>query len=603
MAVEREVIPSWDTVLALSHVKRRAVKRRHSNDLVTTQDRIGREFLVTRRLSSSEGCGRNWASSWALERYPERSEDAGALSRFLRLVRRWAARLEGAGFGPRGRPGPESISACTRLVKRCGNALDEGVCTRALRPSERRRRHGAGGPGVMHCPEIAAELFAWLVDSIRNIKGRVPSFLLLDVAHGFGRALSQGHEQDKEHGIIPPHTALHLPKLDYCWLRRWRRLHHVTWRTVNLRFKCSRAVLMARLLVFCKNVLRVRFLHGILEPQGDLVFEGMDQKPLWFTAASQERTLALRGARKVAVKENVPMTRARFTAMTRCRWPTPPTDNKELGILFRAAGGGSRIRETLRVPPGVLLQFQERGSYRLSDVLEYFEWILDRSRIAAHAAKGCTLPAIQDHAGQEDGFEPREKAADCPALLGEVPLLDDGAHAAGRRVVYLLDWFAPHLDSHLDDLVHAAGHAILRIGGYLTGLVQVEDTHAHGPYSKEYKRQETEDAYDQLKVRPDRLPSTSRQTVMDRALLAWSHVDHESCSKGFVGNGIANALDGSEDGELTEDVTGFWQEMRMSEVREAVRVEVVEVVGHGRVSRFEDYFRLFEPYPAHAAMK
>ena len=48
--------------------------------------------------------------------------------------------------------------------------------------------------------------------------------------------------------------------------------------------------------------------------------------------------------------------------------------------LFRAASGGSRIRETLRVPPEVLLQFQEKSSYPLADVLAYVSWILDRSR-------------------------------------------------------------------------------------------------------------------------------------------------------------------------------------------------------------------------------
>jgi hypothetical protein len=172
---------------------------------------------------------------------------------------------------------------------------------------------------------------------------------------------------------------------------------------------------------------------------------------------------------------------------------------------------------------------------------------------------------------------------------------------ASRRVVYLLDWFAPHLDPRVDELIHGAGHAILRIGGHLTGLVQVEDTHAHAPYSKSYKRQETVDAYEQLQVRPDKLPSTSRQTVMDRALLAWSQVDHTSCSHGFVANGIANALDGSEDVELSEDIVGFWHELKMSEVREGVRAEVEKAVWGG-LSNFEDYHRILEPYPTHAAM-
>ena len=587
-----ERTPSWDAALALSHGHQEVAKRRRVSDLLTTQNRIAREYLVARRLSTDPRVGRNWAQTWAREQHPERCLSRKAEASFLRQVRRRAAGLTGveawAGDGLSGR--------------RYGSALDVGVCSRAVQPKDRRRRHGAGGPGVVRCPEIGAELFAWFVDSIRNIVGRVPSFLLLDVANGLARALSQGHEQDKEAGIVPPHEVLPLPKIDYNWLKRWRRMHHVTWRTVTLRFKCNRDTLRSRLLVFWKNVLRVRFLHDLLEPKGELVFEGMDQKPLWFTASSQERTLALRGARKVAVKENVPMTRARFTAMTRCRWPTPPSDGKELGILFRAAGGGARIRETLRVPPGVLLQFQEKGSYRLADVLTYFEWILDRSRVP------CRLPPASSHAAicdtrtesdviLGDAAAEVDTAGGSEAVGGGDPALSH----AGRRVVYLLDWFAPHLDPCIDELIHAAGHAILRIGGHLTGLVQVEDTHAHAPYSKCYKRQETMDAYEQLQVRPDKLPSTSRQTVMDRALLAWSQVDHTSCSHGFVANGIANALDGSEDADLSEDIVDFWHGLKMSEVREGVRAEVEEAVRCG-LSQFEDYHRILEPYLAHAAM-
>ena len=54
---------------------------------------------------------------------------------------------------------------------------------------------------------------------------------------------------------------------------------------------------------------------------------------------------------------------------------------------------------------------------------------------------------------------------------------DDSAPQFGRRVVYFLDCFAPHLDPSVDALINGAGHAVLRAGGHLTGLVQVEDTH------------------------------------------------------------------------------------------------------------------------------
>ena len=232
-------------------------------------------------------------------------------------------------------------------------------------------------------------------------------------------------------------------------------MHHISWRTVTLRFKCSRETLKARLLIFWKNMLRVRFLHRLLEPQGELVIEGMDQKPLWFTAASEEKTWALRGQRKVPVKENVPMTRMRFTAMTRCRWPTPPSDGRELGILFRASGGGSRIREHLDTPEGVLLQFQERGSYRLRDVLEYLDWILDRSRIPGG------LPAASSHEpildiGTESGGILSDEARQVDTADGSEAAVgrgDPASSRAGRRVVYLLDWFAPHLDRTVDDLI------------------------------------------------------------------------------------------------------------------------------------------------------
>ena len=104
-------------------------------------------------------------------------------------------------------------------------------------------------------------------------------------------------------------------------------------------------------------------------------------------------------------------------------------------------------------------------------------------------------------------------------------------------------------------------------------------------------------------MRPDKLPSTSRQTVMDRAAAAWGQVDHESCSRVVVSNGITNSLDGSEDAELTDGVVGFWHDLRMSEVRETVRAEVEQAVSQGQVSRFEEYHLLFEPYPAHAVLQ
>ena len=178
--------PSWTAALALSHGQQEIVKRRRFSDLITTQDRIAREYLVAKRLSTDPTVGRNWAQTWAREQHPERCLTRVAEASFMRQVRRRAAGI--TGFEP-----------CTgngMAGRRNGSALDVGVCSRAVQPKQRRRSQGAGGPGVVRCPAIGAELFAWFVDSIRNIAGRVPSFLLLDVASGFARALSQGHEED-----------------------------------------------------------------------------------------------------------------------------------------------------------------------------------------------------------------------------------------------------------------------------------------------------------------------------------------------------------------------------------------------------------------------
>ena len=257
------------------------------------------------------------------------------------------------------------------------------------------------------------------------------------------------------------------------------------------------------------------------------------------------------------------------------------------------------------------MQSQEKGSYRLPGVLAYIAWILDRSRIegatassqatgtsgsaedkgptsasscagSGHAAPAALVstsapspgkghgPALScASAGSSHAVPPplastsasSQDAGDTSAPsqgAGQTSDLkqEQGRTKLGKRVIYLLDWFAPHLDTQVDTLIHSAGHAVLRIGGHLTGLVQVEDTHAHGPMTKAYKKIETLEAHAQLELRPDKLPSTSRQTVMDRALGSWLIVNHESCSHGFDSNGIANKLGGSEDPLLTLEVRG-----------------------------------------------
>ena len=116
----------------------------------------------------------------------------------------------------------------------------------------------------------------------------------------------------------------------------------------------------------------------------------------------------------------------------------------------------------------------------------------------------------------------------------------------------------------------------------------------HSPMTMYYKRREVASAAKQLRIRPDKLPSTSRQTVMA--------VNHTHCSRGFVANGIANALDGSQDDELTPEVLPFWIDLDMPSVRRRIMAEVDEALSDGRVTRFEDYVALLEDYKYHKPM-
>ena len=142
-----------------------------------------------------------------------------------------------------------------------------------------------------------------------------------------------------------------------------------------------------------------------------------------------------------------------------------------------------------------------------------------------------------------------------------------------NTIVVVLDWFAPHLDEAVDDTIWAACNTPLKIGGGITPDVQTPDTHRHGPYTREYRELEATEAQEQLSLRPHQLPSSSRQTVMARAMTAWKAIDHDSGEQEWIENACLNALDGSEDGEIRSDLQSVWRELHMAECRENIKKE------------------------------
>ena len=149
-----------------------------------------------------------------MQHHAARYHGPDGLQKFLQNVRRYAQRIKKQPLSQ----GPDTPAASSQGLRGYGAALGMGVCTTAIKPCKRKRRYGAGGPGLMKCPEIGEELFASFVDSIRNIRGRMPSFLFLDVARCISKDLLQWRTHQKENGAVAPHARMNLLVLDYWWL-------------------------------------------------------------------------------------------------------------------------------------------------------------------------------------------------------------------------------------------------------------------------------------------------------------------------------------------------------------------------------------------------
>ena len=213
------------------------------------------------------------------------------------------------------------------------------------------------------------------------------------------------------------------------------------------------------------------------------------------------------------------------------------------------------MRKRLRLPADTLLQFAPKGSYQLANMLEYFEF----------------------------AFRPAPRPSD--------------------TLVFVLDWYAVHLDGEIDRKLHEMGHAVLRIGGGITGDVQVGDTHRHGPYTKAYRDREQDGAFRQQTLRPARMPEVSRRTVLDRAVGAWRDLDHSQGRREWVEDGFLNALDGSEDSALRRDLYPLWLSLGMPAERERIIREVEGQVQRGELTEWSQYPLLLEKYDDHEGLR
>ena len=502
-----------------------------------SQLQLGAEVLEARAVAKSQGRERGYLRDFVEERFEcrNRHDHRAAMNEARAAVRT----TEKANTGGKGWTSGRGLR---------GSKLKAVHTFRA--PRHLRKRAEGGGRKTLS-PELEDELWHFFVDTVNRTKARVGTELLTTQAEIIKEDLDEEWRLRVERGEVGPSETRRAVNINPGFITRWRRFYGITWRTCNLRYKVSRNKLTSRLETFWSNVIRLRAFHAKLFGDNKLRFQGFDQKPMYFNSILSKRTLARQGQRKVGIKENVAASRERFTLMTLCRsWKSDSVP--KLATLFRInAGTGARIRSRLRAKDNVLLQFAPKGSYNLDRTLDYIKWSVEPS--------------------------PHPSEAVC----------------------LLLDWFAPHLCPEVDELCDDLGHPNLKLGGGLTPFVQVEDTHAHQPLSREYKRLEQADAMRDLRMRPGKLPQTSRQVVYDRSDLAWRLLDHDAFAEGFKQVGITNALDGSDDHLLTSETLEFWRELDMPRVREQLIMEVDSEVDSGGLRDWSQWRELIEDYDAH----
>ena len=416
-------------------------------------------------------------------------------------------------------------------------------------PSHLRRRRKGAGP-MRKCPQLGEALWDWFVDIRHAVKARIRPGFLRKKAEALATSLVR---HMRARGVYDP-----MPRITRQWLVRWRRHYGVSLVLPGKRFKLSRARLAKRLKIMWMGNLRVRLL-ALATLKRELIAWGIDQKPLYMNESGSKNMPALTIAGQVLeLKENAAHTRMRISAMT-----TVTSDKAEakgstlpLELLFKADSDGRGPKGILRsldaLETGCNMTYQTgpKGSYRLEHVLRFLE---------TH------LPLWT---------EERQRKLDW-------------------RLLYL-DAYAAHLADEVRTLAWERGFVVRIHGAGTTGDVQVNDTHLHAPFAHLYREMETE----ALVLAQEHCPgdiSRHREDVATDAALTWRALDHARVAEGHLRNGLTNALDGSQDEELSDAVKGWWKELGLYEARAASREEIFAKVAAGELRWDEAGIKAVDP--------
>ena len=138
----------------------------------------------------------------------------------------------------------------------------------------------------------------------------------------------------------------------------------------------------------------------------------------------------------------------------------------------------------------------------------------------------------------------------------------------GREYEFiLLDAYAPGLTDNVQRLCWKRGYIVVTHGGGASMICQTNDVGRHKDVRSDFIDLQTEKMLEQARSRGGGLVDLTAEENITLMTEVVSNQDlHLKAAKSYKHTGTTNALDGSEDDEITGDARVFWDELRMREV-------------------------------------
>jgi hypothetical protein len=166
------------------------------------------------------------------------------------------------------------------------------------------------------------------------------------------------------------------------------------------------------------------------------------------------------------------------------------------------------------------------------------------------------------------------------------------AAAKDYRIIFL-DVVACHMGPEIETYCWECGYVLIYHFAGTTSVMQVPDTHIHQPFSKLYLEVEQAKFTKRQEMQPGNVNRTL-QEVLDDVVTVWRAMDHQRGVTGHWETGVANKLDGSEDGLIAGEALEVWKRQAMSILRQQAIADVDARVKAGELTSFSDVHKVIK---------